>query len=135
MSKILSISAICLALLIFLSCDNDEGKLPDISFKTGGSYVSSDVTLDGSAAFTVGINASKTEDKDVLKQFNISKSVNGAANTSVFNKSLSGAEGDNFSFDFNSTVDNNPGQKSKYTFTITNRDGLTNQVALTVITK
>lgn len=118
--------------VFFASCEKDEGKLPNISFKTGGSYISSDATVTGGASFTVGINASKSEDKDVLKKFNISRSINGATATSVFDKDLSGSEGDTFSYDYTATADAAPGQTNKYTFTVTNRDGLVNQVSLTI---
>lgn len=123
------------AALFFSSCEKDEGKLPAISFKTGATYTSSDAVLAGGTAFTIGINASKTEDKDVLKKINVSKSVNGATASTVFSKDLSGSEGDNYTYDYSSTLDTNKGQTNKYTFTITNRDGLTNQAALTITVK
>ncbi len=119
--------------IVFIgACEKDEGRLPDISFKTGAGYVSTDTTIAGGSAIKIGIDAAKTEDKDVLKKFNISRSVNGAAATSVFDKTLSGSEGDNYTYDFTTTLDNTPGQTNKYTFTVTNRDGLVNQVSLTV---
>lgn len=65
-------------------------------------------------------------------KFNISKSINGAAAVSVFDKDLTGTEADAYSYDFNVTNDTVVGQQNKYTFTVTNRDGLTNQVNLTV---
>lgn len=119
----------------FSSCEKDEGKLPAISFKTGGSYTSTDALLVGGTAFTIGINASKTEDKDVLKKINVSKSVNGATSSIIFSKDLSGSESDNYAYDYSATLDTNKGQTNKYTFTITNRDGLTNQAALTITVK
>lgn len=129
-------SILLLSVIFFISsCEKDEGKLPDISFKTGGSYVSADASVTGGTAITIGINAAKTEDKDVLKKFNISRSTNGAAATSVFDKTLSGSEGDNYSYDYTTTLDNVVGQTDKYTFTVTNRDGLVNQVSLTITIK
>jgi hypothetical protein len=116
------------------SCDRDEGKLPSISFKTGGSYISADITKQVSSTITMGIDASKSEDKDLLKKFNISRSVNGAAAVSVFSKDLTGTEGDVFSNDYTTTLDTTANQTNKYTFTVTNRDGLVNQVSLTVTT-
>lgn len=117
---------------ILVSCEKDEGKLPNISFKTGGIYTSSDATLAGGSTFTVGINASKSEEEDVLKKFNISLSIDGAAATTVYNEDLTGTSEDVYEIDFNATLGNTPGEKNKLTFTITNRDGLTNQVSLTV---
>ncbi|MCB0518340.1 MAG: hypothetical protein H6577_06175 [Lewinellaceae bacterium] len=127
---ILFLGAIALATIT--SCEKDEGKLPDISFKTGGSYVSADTTLPIGSTVTMGIDAAKTEDKDVLKRFNISKSINGGTAESVFDKDLSGSEGDNYSYDFTTTLDSVANQVNRYTFTVTNRDGLTNQVSLSI---
>ncbi len=124
------------SLLLFISgCEMDEGKLPNISFKTGGNYLTSNDTLVGKSSLLIGIDASKSETEDVLKKFDVSKSVNGASAVSVFNKSLSGNEGNNYNYDYNSTVDSIPGTNTKYIFTVTNRDGLTNQVSITVTTK
>jgi hypothetical protein len=117
---------------ILASCEKDEGKLPNISFKTGGAYLSADATLAGTSVLLIGINASKSEEEDVLKKFNISKSVNGATATTVFDKDLTGAEGDNYSYDYSEILGTTSGETDKYTFTVTNRDGLTNQVSLTV---
>ena len=114
------------------SCEKDEGKLPDIRLKTGGNYISSDVTLPAGSAITIGIDAAKTEDKDVLKKFNISKAINGGAPASVFSKDLSGSEGDKYSTDYTAILENTPGQVDQFIFTVTNRDGLTNQVAVKI---
>jgi hypothetical protein len=123
------------ALLLFTSCEKDEGKLPNISFKTGGSYISGDASIAGGTTILMGIDASKAEDRDVLKKFNISRSVNGGAEASLQDKSLSSSEEDNFSTDFSFKLDTTKGQTNKFIYTITNRDGLTNQVALTVTVK
>ena len=114
------------------SCEKDEGKLPEISFKTGGDYISSDVTKPAGSTILMGINAKKSEKKDVLKKFNLSRSINGGASSTVENKDLSGGEGDAFSYDHSEKLDTIHGQKNKYTFTVTNRDGLVNQVEVTV---
>ncbi len=135
MKQFKSLLIAALALLAFASCEKDEGNLPNISFKTGGSYISSDDTITAGSAILIGINASKSEDRDVLKKFNISKSVNGGASVSIENRDLGKSDEDNFSFDFNSTLDTTNNQSSKYIFTVTNRDGLTNSVSVTLIGK
>ncbi len=135
MKNILKSIVLFLATVLIISCKKDEGKLPNIAFKTGGSYTNADVTLVGKSAVTIGIDASKAEKKDVLKKFNISKSVNGAANVTVLDKDLSGADADAYAYDYTTTLDTTRGQTNKYTFTVTNRDGLTNQVAVTVTVK
>lgn len=123
-----------LVAIIFNSCkeESDPGILPNIVFKTGTGYISASQNIAKGSNVKIGINANKTEDVDVLKSFNISRSINGAADVSVYQKSLSVAEGDNFSYDYTATLDTVAGETEKFTFTITNRDGLTNQVNLTL---
>ncbi|UKN00623.1 hypothetical protein K6119_12880 [Paracrocinitomix mangrovi] len=128
--KTVALSA--LMMTAFNSCEKDEGELPEIMFKTGGTYTSADATLPGGTAVTIGIEAEKTEGKDVLKKFDISESVDGGANTSIYNVDLDASQEDMYDYDFNTTMDTVSGQTNKYTFTVTNRDGLTNQVALTL---
>ena len=135
MKKILSIALLCFSVFLITSCSSeDEGKLPNISFKTGASYTSSNVSLAAGTTLTIGINASKSESADVLKNFNISKSVDGAASTTVFEKALTTEEGNTYSYDLTTNAEATTGQISVYTFTVTNRDGLINQVSLTVTT-
>ena len=122
---------LALSFFTLLSCEKDEGKLPEIAFKTGGSYLSADKTVAPGESVTVGITADKTEDKDVLKTFNVSVSYDGAANTTVSNESIPSAQEDHFEKDVTLTARNQTGTE-KYTFTVTNRDGLTNSVSLTL---
>ncbi len=132
MKNIIAIACCVAALTIFSSCEEDEGKIPNISFKTGANYVSADAILDKDSNIVIGISASKSEDKDVLKKFNISKSVNGGSDSTVFQKDLAGSEADNYSYDLPVRVGTKVGNKEKYTFTVTNRDGLVGQKSLTV---
>jgi hypothetical protein len=122
-------------LVTFSNCDKDEGKLPEITFKSGGNYVSGDASVSKGSTIVLGITAKKTEDEDVLKKFDISLSKNGGGSSSVFNKDLSGSEGDNFDYDYSTKLDTVAGQTYKYTLSVTNRDGLSNKVEATVTTK
>jgi len=119
------------ALIFLSSCKEDEGKLPNIAFKTGGNYTSSDASVGQGAAILVGISASKSEDKDVLISFDISVSYDGGVSTSVYSETLTGASGDTYSYDYNITTRQQAGTET-YTFTVINRDGLKNQVSLTL---
>ena len=132
MKKTVFTLVLLLALAFTYGCKKDEGKLPNIAFKTSSGYTYSSTTLAGGTHFTIGINASKAEDKDVLKQFNVSKSVNGGASSSVFTVALTDAQQDNYSYDLPLVADTTSGQATTYTFAVTNRDGLTNSVSLTV---
>ena len=129
--KLLAFLFAGLLLLAFTSCEKDEGKLPDIAFKTGGSYTSEDKTVAQGEMITVGITADKTEDKDVLKTFNVSASFDGGTNQTVSNENIPGAQEDHFEKDVVITARNQAGTE-KYIFTVTNRDGLINSVSLTL---
>ncbi|HEX5112935.1 MAG TPA: hypothetical protein VFV79_08815 [Saprospiraceae bacterium] len=115
------------------SCKKDEGKLPDIEFKTGGNYTSSDLTVSVATIDTllIGIHAEKTEEEDVLKHFNVSISLDGAPAVSVYDEDLTGADQDQYDADFTYVTPDVPGHY-KIICTVTNRDGLTNNVSLTV---
>lgn len=141
MKKQINILVICAIIVsisyVFSSCEKEEGEFaPEISFKTGGSYTSADATLAAGSSLTIGIDAEKSgeeeEAEDVLKHFNISRSLNGGASTSVYDVDMGSADEESFEYDFSTTVSSTVGDKEKYTFTISNRDGLTGQVSLTV---
>ena len=132
--RAITILLACISLITLGSCEKDEGKLPNIDFKTGTGFVSTDTIVDAGATITIGIEASKSEKKDPLKKFNISLSIDGGADATVYSEDLSGDDGDNYEYDFTTTVGNSVGQLNTYTFTITNRDGLVNQLSLTVMT-
>lgn len=117
---------------VFASCEKDAGLLPNIAFKKTTGYVSRDTTVSKDSVIVIGINASKSEDKDVLKKFNISESVNGGTSTSVYTADLTGAEGDSYSYDFTPALGTTAGIYKTWTFTVTNRDGLVNQVSVKV---
>jgi VCBS repeat-containing protein len=132
MKNIFSIFMLFSIIALFASCEKDEGKLPNISFKTGGVYTSANATLFGGSLLTIGINASKAEDKDVLKKFTISKSINGATPLVIYTEDLSGAQGDTYAHDYIEVLTNTSQETDVYTFTVTNRDGLTNQITITI---
>ncbi len=119
--------------IAFTSCkkEEDEGKTPNISFKTGAQYVSTDTTINAAQYFLTGINASKAEDKDPLQKFTITRQFNGGADSVIITKDLTGSEGDNFSYEQLLQTGTTPGVE-KYTFTVINKDGLIGRVSLSV---
>ena len=120
------------ALINLSSCEKDEGKLPNIAFKTGAGYTSANATVAASDSVTVGIIASKSEGEDVLKKLNISKTIGTGTVTTYLNYDIPSAQEDNFSADYKLPAGGNAGEQVKWTFTVTNRDGLTNAVSFTV---
>ncbi|WP_276134250.1 hypothetical protein [Polluticoccus soli] len=136
MKKIFTAAAIALlsiGSLSLTSCDKDEdeGLLPKIEFKTTQGYTSSDATVARKTAVKIGINAEKTEDKDVLTKFTITRSRNNGAESTVYTQNLTGVDGDKFSYDYNITTED-AAAVDKYTFAVVNRDGLINKVSLTL---
>jgi len=123
--------AVMTILFTFTSCEKDEGKLLDISFKTGGNYTSADKTVNAGDTVLVGINAAKTEEEDVLKTFTITRKIDGGTESTLQTISLTGSQGDNFSQDFE-LIAGTAGTSELYKFTVTNRDGLINNVSLTL---
>ncbi|MBI1221178.1 MAG: hypothetical protein GC180_01135 [Bacteroidetes bacterium] len=130
-----------LALVVFTmafvatSCKKDEGKLPSIQFNTSADFVSSDITLPEGDTAVIQIIADKTEDKDVLKKFDISLSENGGVNQSIYNVDLNSDQEDHFEYTYRAVAGAGSGHTRKYTFTISNRDGLVNQQSITITTQ
>ncbi|MEP6595043.1 MAG: hypothetical protein ABJA71_03810 [Ginsengibacter sp.] len=127
----ISLAIITVASFALSSCEKDKGILPEISFKTGAGYTSADATVAKTMAFLVGVNAAKTEDKDVLKTFNASVSYDGGVSSTVYSETLTATQGDNYNHDLNLTTRNQSGTE-KYIFTVTNRDGLINTISLNI---
>ncbi|MEO6489723.1 MAG: hypothetical protein ABIO04_07275 [Ferruginibacter sp.] len=133
MKRFLSIIAIAGLICAISSCEKDKGLLPNISFKTGTGYTSNDASVAQNTVVLIGINASKSEDKDVLKTFEVTQMLDSGTPTSVYSETLSGSNGDNYSKDLTFTTRAVAGTE-KYTFTVVNRDGLVNSVSLIITT-
>ena len=121
-----------IGLSTFSSCEKDEGKAPSIEFKTDAGYVSGNQTIAKGAAFVVGIKASKSEKKDVLKTINVSYSYDGAATTTTYsNDGIDASQEDNYDHDFALTARNQTGTE-RWIFTVSNKDGIINSVEFTL---
>ena len=134
MKKVLSILSIILAFsLVIVSCEKeeDEGLLPSISFKTGGSYTSASKTVGVNETLVVGVNAAKSEDEDVLKKLTAKVNYDGGVDSILYTQDLSGNDANNFAYDQPIVTRGHSGTE-KYTFTVVNRDGLVNSVELTL---
>lgn len=138
MKKNLLVALSICALFILGSCEL-TGTKPHIAINSGTNLVSSDVTLPKDTTVVFSVRAEKAEDVDVLKSFTLNRSINGGADSVLYSKALSGAEGDKFSYDQTIKVGNFNASKSgdveKYTATVVNRDGLVNQVSVRITIK
>lgn len=120
-----------LAVCSFSSCEKDEMIPPTIDFVTGAGYTSADSHIALNTNFKIGVDAKRTEDKDDLKTFVVTRSYDGGAETTIDNVTLSAAQGAEFTKDYDLTTRNVAGTE-KYTFTVTNRDGLITTKSITV---
>jgi len=124
------------AAIIFLnSCKKDEDAMipPILEFKTGAGYISADATVPPDTTVTIGIHAEQTEIGDYLKTFTVSHSYDGGDDVSEPTELLDDSEHEIFEEDIHITTRDVTGTE-KYTFTITNRDGLivSKSITLTV---
>lgn len=125
--SILTVSLLTVALA---SCDKeDESDEIHISFKSTAGYTYQDGTVANGDTITIGIEAETEKSTDPLIHFNISESVDGGNNTSLYNEDFESVSYENdYAFIMNSTS----GTVHEYTFTVTNRDGLNKQTDLTL---
>ena len=139
MNKLFTCLPVIISLFLFVgSCkkieSNDPGLLPNIVFKTGSGYTSKDTTVAAGTVLKTGINANKSEPTDVLKIFSITRIYDGGLSSNMYKADLTGSQGDNYSYDYNITTRTSAGTE-KYTYTVSNRDGLVNSISLTVTTQ
>lgn len=131
-TNILFILAASILLLTgFSSCkkNKDAHVPPDVVFKTGTGYTSSNATVAQGDTLLVGITATKTEDD--LKSYNASYAYDGASTTTTFyNYYLTASEYTTYSKDLQLIMRNQAGSE-KWTFSIVDRDGNITQKTLT----
>ncbi|TMI84335.1 MAG: hypothetical protein E6H10_06015 [Bacteroidetes bacterium] len=121
------------AVFLSSSCKKDKMIPPTIDFTTGAGYVSADGHLAVNTAFKIGVTAKRTEEHDDLKTFIVTRSYDGGAETTIDNVTIPAAQAEEFTKDYDLTTRNQNGTE-KYTFTVTNRDGLitTKSIIITV---
>lgn len=103
---------------------------PDVKFKTGGKYISSDKTVNKGDTLLVGIIATKVEDD--LKSYNISYAYDGATSTTTFyNYFLNSSEYQSYSKDTAFYARNQLGSE-KWIFSVVDRDGNITQKSITL---
>jgi hypothetical protein len=115
----------------FSSCKKDKMIPPTLDFTTGNGYVSADAHIALSTAFKIGVDAKRTEEHDDLKTFIVTRSYDGGAETTIDDVTLSAAQAGEFTKDYDMMSRNQAGTE-KYTFTVTNRDGLITMKSITI---
>ena len=119
------------AVFLLSSCEKDKMIPPTIDFTTGADYVSADGHLAVNTAFKIGVTAKRTEPNDDLKTFIVTRSYDGGAEATIDNITIPVAQAGEFTKDYPLTTRNQNGTE-KYTFTVTNRDGLITTKSLTI---
>jgi hypothetical protein len=117
--------------MISFSCEKDEMIPPTIDFTTGAGYTSGDSHIALDSDFKIGVTAKRTEDKDDLKTFVVTVAFDGGVETTIDNVTIPTAQGGEFTKDYDLTTRNTAGTE-KYSFTVTNRDGLITTKAITI---
>jgi hypothetical protein len=118
--------------IITFSCKVDEEKptLPNISFKSGAGYISSDTTLTVTEPFIVGITASSTTDKN-LASVKFTRVYEVVDEKTIFDFPLSAPS---FSFDTSLVAHPNAGSED-FICTVTDKNGLSNSISFNIITE
>jgi len=122
---------ILLMAISFLSCKKDKMIPPTIDFKTGTGYISTDSHVALNTDFMIGVDAKRTEAEDDLKTFVVTRSYDGGTDSTLESLTLSQAEAGEFQKDYGFTTRNTAGTE-KYSFTVTNRDGLITTESITI---
>jgi hypothetical protein len=125
------LSLIALFGVILFSCEKDEMIPPTVDFVTGAGYTSADAHIALNTNFKIGVDAKRTEEKDDLKTFLVTRSYDGGTATTIDDLTLTTAQAAEFTKDYNLTTRNMVGTE-KYTFTVTNRDGLVTTKSITI---
>ena len=113
--------ATSMALISCKKAKADPHVPPNVSYKTGGKYITDNCTLPKQDTVMVGITATKTEDN--LKSYNVSYAYDGATTTTTFfNYLLAESEYDGYSKDVTIITRNQAGSE-KWVFSIVDRDG------------
>src|SRR6478736_8433906 len=95
--------------IISFSCKKDEMIPPTIDFTTGSGYTSADSHIALDTDFKIGVTAKRTEDKDDLKTFVVTRSYDGGAETTIDNVTIPAAQAGEFTTDYTLTTRNTAG--------------------------
>jgi len=117
--------------IISFSCAKDEMIPPTIDFTTDAGYTSADSHISLDTDFKIGVTAKRTEDKDDLKTFIVTVSYDGGTETTIDNVTIPAAQGGEFTKHYDLTTRTTTGTE-KFTFTVTNRDGLITTKAIII---
>jgi hypothetical protein len=128
-SKILLTTLILISLF---SCEKEQGKIPTIKFKSGSGYTYESNDIVANSSFKIGIDAYKSETRDYLSKITVTKSINNGEAVEVFSKDLSKSERDTYTYDYSGVAGSTSDETEKFTFKMTSKNGLTNEVYLTL---
>jgi hypothetical protein len=101
---------------------------PQLDFKTGSGYVSADATLPMNDTIVIGVNCARTEENDNLTRFIATKTYDGGTSTTFVDETMNAVT---YTKDMTIITRNVSGVEA-YSFTITNRDGLTTTKTITI---
>jgi hypothetical protein len=117
--------------LVFTSCKKNEEENPqdemNINLKDDPGYTYTSETLPAGTAVLIGVEAETEKAQDPIIKFNITEAINGGEGSTVYSEDLDSTD---FEYDYHYTLDSISGTVHKFTFTITNRDGINKQTSI-----
>jgi len=131
--KLLSLAILgTMATVLLTNCGDGDGTAPKptLEFIGGGAYISGDISLAGDEDFSVGINASHTENMVSLK---VTVSYNGGAQLVPANCTLcdTGFSSKSLRVDYNGKTAATAGTET-WTFTVADKDGNSTSKSITI---
>lgn len=133
----ITIAIAVLASISFSACTRTKtvGNKPLMEFIVSGpNYIHKDTTLLQDVKYRIAVEAAKAEDESSLTTFEISRTYQGSADTTVFYKELTGEEISGFTHVHEFTTLKKAGTE-RYTFTVKNKYGVANQKIIIVTVK
>src|SRR5436190_6225724 len=97
--SLLSVILATLTIMFVASCEKDKMIPPTLDFLTGAGYTSADGHVALNTAFKIGVDAKRTEEKDDLKTFTVTRSYDGAAATTIDNVTIGSSQAAEFTKD------------------------------------
>jgi hypothetical protein len=125
-TQLIIVTLILAGFTFLTSCTKDKTP-PTMNFKGGSSYTSADITVDAGTTLTFGINATNGSSK--LERFTIVATSNNSPITVVDTTFSLDTFNKDYSFEFPDAGE------SRLVFTITDKDGQTAELNLTVTTQ
>ncbi len=110
------------------------GLKPILEIKTQAGYISNDTTLAEDTKYRILVEANRSEDQSSLATFEVDRTYQGTLDTTVYYENLTGDKQVQYNYEHDFTTLKKAGTE-RYTFTVRNVYGITNQKTIVVTVK